>query len=165
MKRYPPIEAHGVIGDLQTVALVGMDGSIDFLCLPQFDSPSVFLSLLDTERGGSFSLRPMLDEVTHKQLYLPDTNVLLTRFLSQDGLAEIGDFMPIHATPHPSRIVRQVQTIRGKLRFEMRCAPRFDYARATHTVKPVDGGVVFTGADGTRLRLSTPVPLQIDGPD
>src|SRR5262245_13827126 len=142
-----------------------MDGSIDFLCLPQFDSPSVFLSLLDTERGGSFSLRPMLDEVTHKQLYLPDTNVLLTRFLSQDGLAEIGDFMPIHATPQPSRIVRQVQTIRGKLRFEMRCAPRFDYARASHTVEPVDGGVVFTGADGTRLRLSTPVPLHIDGPD
>jgi GH15 family glucan-1,4-alpha-glucosidase len=162
---YPPIESHGVIGDLQTVALVGMDGCIDFLCLPRFDSPSVFVSLLDAERGGFFSLRPVLDDVTHKQIYLPDTNVLLTRFLSRDGVAEICDFMPIHATPHPSRIVRQVKTIRGQVRFEMRCAPRFDYASATHTVERVEGGVMFTGADGTELRLSTPVPLVLDGAD
>src|SRR5262245_6495153 len=142
-----------------------MDGCIDYLCLPGFDSPSVFLSLLDAERGGSFSLKPLLGGVNHKQLYLPDTNVLLTRFLSEDGLAEISDFMPIHATPHPSRIVRQVKTIRGKVRFEMRCAPRFDYGRATHTVHHVDGGAVLTGADGTELRLSTAVPLKLDGPD
>jgi GH15 family glucan-1,4-alpha-glucosidase len=163
--RYPRIESHGVIGDMQTVALVGVDGCIDFLCLPGFDSPSVFVSLLDAERGGFFSLHPVLSEVNHKQLYLPDTNVLLTRFLSRDGLAEICDFMPIHATPHPSRVVRQVKTIRGKVRFEMRCAPRFDYARATHTVERTEGGVLFTGADGMELRLSTPVPLVFDGAD
>jgi GH15 family glucan-1,4-alpha-glucosidase len=165
VRRYPPIEDHGVIGDLQTVALVGIDGAINFLCLPRFDSPAVFASLLDAQRGGSFSLRPVLGEVNHKQLYLPDTNVLLTRFLSSDGLAEIGDFMPIHVEPHPSRVVRQVKTIRGTLRFEMRCAPRFDYGRATHTVQRVDGGVVFSGADGTEVRLSTPVPLELDGGD
>ena len=163
--RYPPIESHGIIGDLQTVALVAMDGSIDFLCLPRFDSPSVFVSLLDADRGGSFSINPVLGDLNHKQLYLPDTNVLLTRFLSPDGLAEISDFMPIHAAPHPSRIVRQVKTIRGKVRFEMRCAPRVEYARATHTVHPVNGGVVFTGANEMELRLSTPVPLDLDGAD
>ena len=107
MKRYPPIEAHGIIGDLQTTALVAIDGSIDFLCLPRFDSPSVFVALLDAERGGFFSLKPVLSVMNPKQLYLPDTNVLLTRFLSPDGLAEISDFMPIHAALHPSRIVRQ----------------------------------------------------------
>jgi GH15 family glucan-1,4-alpha-glucosidase len=165
LNRYPPIESHGVIGDLQTVALVAVDGCIDFLCLPRFDSPSVFVSLLDAERGGAFSLHPVLGEVTHKQLYLPDTNVLLTRFLSRDGLAEICDFMPIHAAPHPSRIVRQVKTIRGDVRFEMRCAPRFHYATATHTADRVEGGVLFTGADGMELRLSTSVPLIVDGAD
>jgi GH15 family glucan-1,4-alpha-glucosidase len=165
VSRYPPIEAHGVIGDLQTVALVSMDGCIDFLCLPGFDSPSVFVSLLDSERGGEFSLAPVLDQATRKQLYLPDTNVLLTRFLSADGVAEICDFMPIHSARHPSRIVRRVNTIRGALRIRMRCAPRFDYARAQHSVERVEGGVVFTGADGLVLRLSTPVPLRQEGAD
>ncbi|CAN5740530.1 glycoside hydrolase family 15 protein [soil metagenome] len=165
MSRYPPIESHGVIGDLQTVALVGMDGCIDFLCLPTFDSPSLFASLLDSERGGQFLLRPVLNGVTHKQLYLPDTNVLLTRFLSAEGVAEISDFMPIHPEPHPSRIVRRAKTVRGEVHFRMRCAPRFDYARAEHTTEIVEGGVVFTGADGLVLRLSTPVPLTIEGGD
>ena len=159
------IESHGIIGDLQTVALVGLDGCIDFLCLPVFDSPSVFLSLLDRERGGHFSLQPELNAANHKQLYLPDTNVLLTRFLSADGVAEISDFMPIHSAPHPSRIVRQIKTIRGEVRVQMRCAPRFDYARAGHTVERVEGGVVFTGPDGVVLRLSSPVPLRIEGSD
>ena len=164
-RRYPPIEAHGVIGDLQTVALVGIDGRINFLCLPVFDSPSVFASLLDSERGGEFSLRPVVAGGTRKQLYLPDTNVLLTRFLSERGVAEISDFMPIHPEPHPSRIVRRVKAVRGEARFQMRCAPRFGYAAVDHTVERVEDGVVFTGADGVVLRLSTPVPLQIDGRD
>ena len=90
-----PIEDHGVIGDLATVALVGLDGTIDFLCWPRFDSPSVFASLLDEKRGGHFTLAPELDDVRHRQLYLPDTNVLLTRFLSPDGVAEISDFMAL----------------------------------------------------------------------
>jgi GH15 family glucan-1,4-alpha-glucosidase len=165
VNRYPSIESHGIIGDLQTVALVGMDGCIDFCCLPDFDSPAVFLSLLDRERGGHFSLRPLLDGATHKQLYLPDTNVLLTRFLSAEGVAEISDFMPVHAEPHPSRLVRRIKTIRGEVRVQMRCAPRFDYARARHTVEPVEGGVLFTGGDGLVLRLSSHVPLRIEGPD
>jgi GH15 family glucan-1,4-alpha-glucosidase len=165
MSGYPPIESHGVIGDLQTVALVGMDGCMDFLCLPAFDSPSVFASLLDQERGGHFRLQPFLNGVNHRQLYLPDTNVLMTRFLSPDGVAEISDFMAVHADPRPSCLVRRAKTVRGEVRYRMRCAPRFDYGRAEHTLERVEGGVVFTGPDGLVLRLSTPVPLELDGGD
>jgi GH15 family glucan-1,4-alpha-glucosidase len=90
---YLPIEDHGIIGDMHTAALIGMDGTIDWLCLPMFDSPSVFAAILDDEKGGHFSLRPM--EYFHsQQLYLPDTNVLLTRYLSPQGVAEVVDFMP-----------------------------------------------------------------------
>lgn len=163
--RYPPIEAHGVIGDLQSVALVGMDGTIDFLCLPAFDSPSVFASLLDADRGGHFALHPVLNDASRKQLYLPDTNVLLTRFLSSHGVAEISDFMPVHAEAGPVRVVRRVKTVRGEIRFLMRCAPRFDYGRAEHTLERVDGGVMFAGGDGLVLRLSTPVTLEIASGD
>ncbi|HET6765686.1 MAG TPA: trehalase-like domain-containing protein, partial [Longimicrobiaceae bacterium] len=162
---YPPIEAHGLIGDLQTAALVGMDGTIGFLCLPRFDSPSVFASLLDHARGGSFELRPELRGARHKQLYLPDTNVLLTRFLSAEGVAEISDFMAVHAAEHPTRMVRRVKTVRGQVRFRMRCAPRFDYARGAHAAAGDGAGVVFTAADGLVLRLSATVPLEVEEGD
>ena len=169
--RYSPIESYGIIGDLQTVALVGLDGGIDFLCLPRFDSPSVFAALLDSEKGGRFAIQPGLDSARHKQIYLPDTNVLLTRFLSEEGVAEISDFMPIHPEAHPSRLVRRVKTVRGDVRFTMRCAPRFDYARGEHSVELVERGALFvaTGAahDGAplTLRLTTPVPLRVEGGD
>ena len=120
--RYAPIEDYGVIGDLHTVALVGKDGSIDFLCLPSFDSPSVFAALLDAERGGRFQIAPQLDEAARKQLYLPDTNVLLTRFLSDDGVAEVSDFMPVEdagQAPQP-RAPRQDRARRGALPHALR---------------------------------------------
>ena len=148
-----------------SMVLVSTDGRIDFLCLPSFDSPSVFASLLDHERGGHFALEPVLNDAMHRQLYLPDTNVLLTRFLSSDGVAEISDFMPIHPELHPSRVVRRVKTVRGEIRFRMRCAPRFDYGRAEHTVAVDEGGAVFRCGDGQELRLSTSVPLRIEGSD
>ena len=94
--RYPPIAEHGVIGDLHTVALVGTDGTIDWYCCPRFDSPSVFASILDAD-----TRRPLPDrarptgEWQRKQLYFPDTNVLITRFLDPDGVGEVQDFMPI----------------------------------------------------------------------
>jgi GH15 family glucan-1,4-alpha-glucosidase len=131
-----------VIGDMQTMALVGIDGTIDFWCLPQFDGPTVFGALLDGRRGGSFAVRPALDGARHTQLYLPDTNVLLTRFLSAEGVAEISDFMPVDGgdPPAPSRIVRRVKAVRGEIHFRLRCAPRFDYARAPHEARAVEGG-------------------------
>src|SRR4028118_1232782 len=92
---YQPIENYGIIGDLNTVALVGLNGSIDFMCFPDFDSPSIFAALLDEQKGGRFEIKPVLAEMKTKQLYLPDTNVLLTRFLSCGGVGEITDFMPV----------------------------------------------------------------------
>src|SRR2546425_4863996 len=133
--RYAPIGEYGVIGDLYTVALVGMDGSIDFLCLPHFDSPSVFAALVDVERGGRFQIAPLLEGAVRKQLYLPDTNVLLTRFLDTDGVAEVSDFMPAADAGQAHNVVRRAKTVRGEGRFQMRCDPRFDYAPATHTAE------------------------------
>src|SRR5215472_3979950 len=164
--RYAPLGAYGVIGDLHTVALVSMEASVDFLCLPSFDSPSVFAALLDAERGGRFQIAPVLDHAARKQLYLPDTNVLLTRFLHADGVAEVSDFMPVEDAGQAHNLVRRAKTVRGELRFRMRCDPRFDYARASHTAeRRSDTEVVFTGRSGVgeltlRLRSSAPMRLE-----
>ncbi|MCJ7825175.1 MAG: DUF5911 domain-containing protein, partial [Anaerolineales bacterium] len=123
---FQPIENYGIIGDLRTIALAGMDGSIDFLCLPRIDSPSVFARLLDRERGGYFQISPIVSDAQQKQIYVSDTNVLLTRFLSESGVAEISDFMPVSDPAQPSMLVRRVKTVRGDLEFEMVCHPAFD---------------------------------------
>ena len=163
--RYAPIEDYGIIGDLHTVALVGKDGSIDFLCLPSFDSPSVFAALLDADRGGRFQIAPQLDDAVQKQLYLPDTNVLLTRTLSDSGVAEVSDFMPVEDAGVAHNLVRRAKTVRGEVRFAMRCDPRFDYARATHTAeRHGDTEILFVGRSGTRelaLRLRSSIPMQL----
>jgi GH15 family glucan-1,4-alpha-glucosidase len=160
---YQPIESYGVIGDLNTVALVGMDGSIDFLCFPHFDSPSIFAALLDRRKGGHFQIAPILDDAKQRQLYLPDTCVMLTRFLSDQGVAEVSDFMPIEEMGHAHDIIRRAKTVRGEVRFRMRCAPRFDYGRAAHRVEHKGHEVLFisTGADGTALRLRSSVPMRV----
>jgi GH15 family glucan-1,4-alpha-glucosidase len=164
--RYAPLGEYGVIGDLHTVALVSMDASIDFLCLPSFDSPSVFAALLDAERGGRFQIAPVLDRATRKQLYLPDTNVLLTRFLHAEGVAEVSDFMPVEDAGQAHNLVRRAKTVRGELRFRMRCDPRFDYARSSHTAElRSDTEVLFVGPAGAEelaLRLRSSVPMRLD---
>ena len=154
---FPAIEDHGVVGDLHTVALVCKDGTIDFMCAPRFDSPPVFASLLDRERGGSFALAPALDGARLKQLYLPDTNVLLTRFLSADGVAEISDFMPVGETERVRCVVRRAKAVRGDIAFRMRCAPRFGYGPAAHRVTGDDGHALFLpdGGDVAVRLLST----------
>jgi GH15 family glucan-1,4-alpha-glucosidase len=165
---YRPIEDHGMIGDLRTIALVGMDGSIDFMCFPHYDSPTVFGALLDDVKGGRFQIAPALDGVRLKQMYLPDTNVLLTRFLSEQGVGEVTDFMPSEQPHHTHAIVRRVTCVKGPMRFSVRCAPRFDYARAAHRVEAVSPREILfvpEGAGGTRLRLRTPVDLALEGPD
>jgi len=163
---YKPIDQYGVIGDLHTVALVGVDGSIDFCCFPRFDSPTIFAALLDHEHGGRFSIQPTLKDVEYKQLYLPDTNVLISRFLSDEGLSEVSDFMPVafHPHDHPRVLVRRVKCVRRSVRFNMVFDPRFDYGRADRTIEQRDGEVIFAskGKDGTALRLRTDVPLTID---
>lgn len=160
---YQPIENYGVIGDLHTVALVGMNGSIDFMCFPHFDSPTIFAALLDHKKGGRFQLAPILEDVREKQLYLPDSNILLTRFLSDDGVAEISDFMPIGYEEHPHDVVRRVKTIRGEIKYRMVCEPRFDYGRSSHKVEKKDGEVLFIPDcdQQSALRLRTSVPVTI----
>jgi GH15 family glucan-1,4-alpha-glucosidase len=162
---YDPIGDYGVIGDLNTVALVGLNGSIDFMCFPDFDSPSVFAALLDARKGGHFQIAPVLERAEHKQLYLPDTCMLLTRFLAEDGLAEISDFMPVEALGMAHNLVRRAKTVRGEVRYRLVCDPRFDYGRAGKTLERVEGGVVFKsdGPDGLALRLRSSVPLRIQG--
>jgi GH15 family glucan-1,4-alpha-glucosidase len=145
---YQPLESYGVIGDLHTVALVGIDGSIDFMCMPEFDSPSVFAALLDDARGGRFRIAPLLEGASHRQLYLPDTCVLLTRFLSEGGVAEVSDFMPISGAVDRHDVVRRVKTVRGEIPFRMICQPRFDYARGVHTVERTPDGALFVSTDG-----------------
>lgn len=165
---YQPIENHGIIGDLHTAALVGMNGAIDFMSFPDFDSPTVFASLLDQQRGGYFQIAP--DNGTsfrHKQLYLPSTNMLLTRFLSDAGVAEISDFMPITHLGHQHDLVRRVKVVRGELRLRMVCAPRFNYGRAPHKVVRRGNTALFAsrGADRTAVRLWASVPLKVRSGD
>ncbi|WP_026462436.1 glycoside hydrolase family 15 protein [Adhaeribacter aquaticus] len=165
---YQPIENYGIIGDLNTVALVGLNGSIDFMCFPNFDSPSIFAALLDAEKGGNFAIKPELDKMKTKQLYLPDTNVLLTRFLSPDGVGEITDFMPVEELFTGKELIRRVTTVRGEVHYKMQCCPRFNYGRSTHTVEvKSEYEVIFisNGPDKTTLRLLSSVPLQIHNSD
>lgn len=160
---YPPIEHHGVIGDLRTVALIGLDGTINFMCFPRYDSPSIFAALLDRKRGGHFLLAPMLDGAKNVQLYLPDTNILLTRTLSPNGVAEVSDFMPLASHLEAQALVRRVKTVRGELRFRMECSPRFNYGRSEHRVQLGVGEALFTAREPERvaLRLRTSAPLTI----
>src|ERR1700747_1460477 len=133
---FEPIENYGVIGNMRSIALVAVNGSIDFLCYPNFDSPTVFATLLDDERGGCFQIQPQLRRRQVRQLYLPDTNILLTRFLAEEGVAELTDYMPIGTDgEQPNEIIRTVAVVRGEVDFKMRCQPRFDYARCEHAVK------------------------------
>ncbi len=163
--RYLPIAEHGLIGDLHTVALVGTDGTIDWYCCPRFDSPSVFAAMLDADRGGLFRISPDCDGWSSKQLYLPDTNILITRFLMPDGVGEVHDFMPpprSGAAAHRDRIIRRVLAVRGQMRFTANVAPRFDYARARHDVALTPHGALFRSAE-LELGLSTRYPLDVLG--
>ena len=141
---FEPIENYGVIGNMQSIALVGINGSIDFLCYPEFDSPTVFAALLDDQRGGRFEIRPQIEDMRVRQLYLPDTNILLTRFLAEQGVAELTDYMPIQKdSGQPNQIVRIVSVITGNVKFKMSCQPRFNYAASDHELQSSDCCATF----------------------
>ncbi|WP_128379174.1 glycoside hydrolase family 15 protein [Streptomyces cavernae] len=174
---YLPIAEHGLVGDLRTVALVGSNGTIDWYCCPSFDAPSVFASLLDAERGGCFELAAAVPART-KQFYFPDTNVLITRFFTEDGVGEVQDFMPVtgeggtggstkgasgnEAGRH--RLIRRVLCVRGTLPFRVRVAPRFAYGADPHTLRITGDVAVFESARLT-LALTSTVPVECDGAD
>jgi len=164
---YQPIENYGVIGDLGTVALVSLDGSVDFMCFPHFDSPSVFAALLDYDKGGFFCIRPQFRQMRTKQLYLPDTNVLLTRFLSADGVGEITDFMPVDGEPNgEKKLMRRVATIRGEVTYWLQCRPRFNYGRDKHKTTQEGPNEICFSVDGNMsLRLRSNIPIRIEEGD
>ncbi|MFB9890334.1 glycoside hydrolase family 15 protein [Planobispora takensis] len=152
---YPAIEDHGIVGDLQTAALVASDGTVDWFCSPRFDSPSVFASLLDHGKGGYFRITPDVKDYVTRQLYLPGTAVLITRFMTPEGVGEVIDFMPIAGDTATDRhlLVRVVRVVRGQMRFVVECVPAFDYARGDHRTETTDDGVAFRG-DGFAANLS-----------
>ncbi len=161
---YQAIEDYGIIGNLRTAALVGKNGSIDWLCFPRFDSPSVFGAILDEKKGGHFRIFPAAD-AKYKQLYWPDTNILVTRFLSADGVGEVIDFMPLVTGQNSASngsLIRRVKVVRGEMRFRLECNPAFNYARDPHTTRIVPGGAHFR-SPGLNLGLKSGVRLQRSG--
>jgi GH15 family glucan-1,4-alpha-glucosidase len=158
---YLPIENHGIVGDLHTVALVGNEGTIDWFCPERFDGPSLFGAILDADSGGSFSLQPVGEAFTTKQLYLPGTAVLVTRFFSESGVGELTDFMPLD--DGACSIVRRIEVVRGSVRFRLSCKPAFDYARVPHRLI-VDGNLATFLAGDKMCELRSPmVELVADG--
>jgi GH15 family glucan-1,4-alpha-glucosidase len=163
---YLAIEDYGIIGNLRTVALVGVNGSIDWYCSPNFDSPSAFGALLDDRKGGRFQIAPIAEHVRRKQFYWPSTNILVTRFSHEDGIAEIEDFMPVGFdadSPSYHQLHRRVRCVRGTVRLSVLCRPAFDYGRAAHEVQIRDGVAIFnTGSGKDRFSLASDVPLKLE---
>ena len=162
---YLRIEDHGIIGDLYTAALIGMDGTIDWFCAPKFDSPSIFASILDDVNGGHFSLRPIDNDVRSTQYYLPETNVLVTHFTSEEGVAQVVDFMPVRTrlagdTDHV--LIRRVTGIRGNLHMQIDCSPKFNYGRDDHDAVFVGENVRFISPDISLEYWSTVSPKIVD---
>ncbi len=161
---YQRIEDYGIVGNLRTAALIGKNASIDWYCFPRFDSPSVFGAILDDQKGGHFRIAPTAGDVTAKQLYWPDTNVLVSRFLSADGVGEVVDFMPIlpGEGDDEGSLIRKVRVLRGTMRFRLECYPSFNYARDQHTTRVIDDGAHFHSG-GLHLVLASPLRLRHSG--
>ena len=159
-----PVSEHGLIGDMHSVALVGTNGTIDWYCCPSFDSPSVFGSLLDADRGGCFELAAAVPATT-RQFYHPDTNVLITRFFAEDGVGEIQDFMPVGGEAESQRhqLIRRVLCVRGTMPFRARVTPRFGYGMDPHTLSEVAAGVVFTSPN-LAIALTATMPVRARRP-
>ena len=162
---YKPIENYGIIGNIHTAALVGMDGSIDWLCFPHFDSPSIFAAILDDQKGGRFKISPTGSGARTKQFYWPNTNVLITRFFAPEGIAQVTDYMPTGLSQHEPGyrcLIRDLRTVRGNLSFDLECHPAFNYARDKHTTTITTTGACFD-TPNLSLGLVTRLQLEKDG--
>ena len=157
---YQPIENYGIIGNMRTVALAGMHGSIDWFCYPDIDSPSLFGAILDDAKGGRFRIAPVDESVRRKQFYWPSTNILVTRFFNDEGIAELQDMMPLRrGVTLPGSLFRRVRGVRGRVRFRIECSPAFDYGRQAHRVTICEHGARFD-SPGLSICLSSSVPLR-----
>ncbi len=130
-----PIADHGAIGNLETIALVDTTGCIDYLCWPCLDSATVFARLLDADKGGHFAIKPDLPDARVVQMYLPETNILMTRWMGTQASIDLVDLMPVGNADEdvPSRLVRRITCTRGEATIRIRCAPRFDYGTEGRT--------------------------------
>jgi GH15 family glucan-1,4-alpha-glucosidase len=162
---YQPIENYGVIGNMRTAALVGIDGSIDWFCFPFFDSPSIFAAILDDKKGGTFRIAPSSENITYKQFYWPDTNILVTRFHSPDGMAEVVDYMPVGEAARESgdhELVRRINVVHGSLAFRVYCKPAFNYGRDEHSIEILENGACFHSPK-LSMALTSPIPMKKAG--
>ncbi|WP_447796740.1 glycoside hydrolase family 15 protein [Pseudomonas moraviensis] len=163
MEQQSAIGAHGIIGDMRSAALVNDKGSVDFFCWPEFDSPTIFCSLLDTPEAGIFQLAPDLPDARREQIYLPDTNVLQTRWLSEHAVVEITDLLPIgDDVDSLPLLMRRVRVVSGSATFNLRCAVRHDYGRADTQAEMDAKDVTFHAAGQPSLRLASDQTLQVD---
>ncbi len=153
------IEDYGLIGDMHAAALVGRNGSVDWLCLPRFDSPSCFSALLGDEKHGRWLLAPADQVRASSRRYRPGTLVLETDFETADGAVRVIDFMPRRGAG-PPRLMRIVEGLRGRVPMRMELALRPDYASITPWVEPASDGILAT-AGPDAFRLSTPLALQL----
>jgi len=157
------IEDHGVIGDLRTCALIATDGSLDYFCWPNLDSPSIFTALLDSDDAGIFSLSPDWPDARRMQIYLPDTAILQTRWLDDRGVVEVTDYMPVcQREDRLPRIIRRIKVVHGTATLNLRCAPVHDYARAATTATLHDGAVTFHADGQPTLRLTGGADFGLD---
>ncbi|MFJ4590539.1 glycoside hydrolase family 15 protein [Pseudomonas moraviensis] len=163
MEQQSAIGAHGIIGDMRSAALVNDKGSVDFFCWPEFDSPTIFCSLLDTPEAGIFQLAPDLPDARREQIYLPDTNVLQTRWLSEHAVVEITDLLPIgDDVDSLPLLMRRVRVVSGSATFNLRCAVRHDYGRAETRAEMDAKDVTFHAAGQPSIRLTSDQTLQVD---
>ena len=161
LPEYKPLEAYGVIGDSRTAVLVGADGSIDWACLPDFDSPSVFAAVLDPS-AGRLMIRPS-DPYTSWQRYERGTNVLVTEMTTPTGTIRLRDFMPYTRRKVPTaEIYRRLECIRGKVDFEVLFEPRFDYGLIRPELVADTYGVKATDPEGQTLVLSTELGMELE---
>ena len=159
---YLPIEDYGLIGNMHSAALVGTNGSIDWLCLPSFDSPSVFAKILDCNKGGHFQICPIDQDVTQKQFYWPNSNILVSRFFGEEGVSEIVDFMPVYddLSEHQNQIIRIVRSVHGRVHLRLTCQPAFNYARHPHQLKIKKENQVYFFSHETSFGLMSQVPVR-----
>ena len=156
------IEDYALIGDTETAALVGTNGSIDWLCAPRFDSPAFFAALLGTDANGHWQIAPAGEVRRVERRYRPGTLVLETDFETSDGLVRLVDCMPL-GDGH-NDVVRIVEGLRGRVAMQMQLSPRFDYGRLIPAIGRIDQGM-FAVAGPDAVCLRTPVELGAEGGD
>ena len=163
---YPAIESYGLIGNCRTCALVQKEGAIEFMSFPEFDSHSVFNSLLDRNKGGYFVTKPQGDFTKCFQEYILDTSVLTTRFLSETYTVEFTDFMPIGIGKEiPNQLIRKIEVIRGSVNFDLDIKVQLNYGKvSTETQITNDHSLSYTNKDFDKgLKVSASVPLAQGG--